>query len=278
MDQLAYNSNWRMVAAALYRRPVDSKIFGSVELDVTELEAYVQRKRKEGLKITFTHLFTLAVARALREEVPELNCYIRRGKTIHREQVDATVSVLMEKGSEMSSIAVPNADQMTLQELVLFFQTSVQAARQGEENATMRKKKLIAAIPWPFRAWILNLIRKLTNEWGISLPGLGLSANSFGSFILSNIGSIGLEMGYPALFPSANFAFVLIMGGLSTKPAVVNDTIVPRRMLQLGAALDHRVVDAIHGGRLFNYLKKALQHPEVFEQKPQWLTQKNTHA
>ncbi|MBK8557735.1 MAG: hypothetical protein IPL65_19200 [Lewinellaceae bacterium] len=53
----------------------------------------------------------------------------------------------------------------------------------------------------------------------------------------------------------------------------MNDTIVPRRMSQLGAALDHRVVDAIHGGRLFNDLK-ALQHPEVSEQKPQWLSAK----
>ncbi|MBK8557734.1 MAG: hypothetical protein IPL65_19195 [Lewinellaceae bacterium] len=98
----------------------------------------MQRKRTRGLKIAFLTSVYLAVARALRERC-QVNCYIRRGKTIHREQVDATVSVLMEKGSEMSSIAVPNADQMTLQELVLFFQTSVQAARRGE-NATMRKK------------------------------------------------------------------------------------------------------------------------------------------
>ncbi len=33
-----------------------------VEIDVTDLEEYVSQKRKEGIKITLTHIFTLAVA------------------------------------------------------------------------------------------------------------------------------------------------------------------------------------------------------------------------
>ncbi len=58
------NTSWRKVAASIYKKPTDSKIFGSVELDVTDLEQYITQKRKEGLKITLTHIFTLAVARA----------------------------------------------------------------------------------------------------------------------------------------------------------------------------------------------------------------------
>ncbi len=41
------------------------------------------------------------------------------------------------------------------------------------------------------------------------------------------------------------------MGGVNKKPYVVNDIIVPRRIISLGAALNHRVVDAMHGGKLF---------------------------
>jgi len=61
------NNDWRRVAAAMYKKPSDAKIFGSADLDVTELEEFVSRKRKEGLKITLTHIFTLIVARGLRE-------------------------------------------------------------------------------------------------------------------------------------------------------------------------------------------------------------------
>jgi pyruvate/2-oxoglutarate dehydrogenase complex dihydrolipoamide acyltransferase (E2) component len=38
--------------------------------------------------------------------------------------------------------------------------------------------------------------------------------------------------------------------------------------MSLGAALDHRVVDAIHGGKLFKYIKLAIRKPEVLEEKP----------
>ena len=77
----------------IYRKPVDSKIYGAVEIDVTELEKYISEKRREGIKTTLTHLMTLIMGRALKYEVPELNTYIRRGKVVPREQIDAMVSV-----------------------------------------------------------------------------------------------------------------------------------------------------------------------------------------
>lgn len=59
------NSSWRKVASSIYRRPTDSKLFGSVELDITELQAFIAEKRKTGVKVTLTHIFVLAAARAL---------------------------------------------------------------------------------------------------------------------------------------------------------------------------------------------------------------------
>jgi pyruvate/2-oxoglutarate dehydrogenase complex dihydrolipoamide acyltransferase (E2) component len=74
-------------------------------------------------------------------------------------------------------------------------------------------------------------------------------------------------MGYPALLPSSNVSFVLVLGGVNRKPAVVGDQILPRTFISLGAALDHRVVDASHGGLLFRYLKKIVKNPELLDEK-----------
>ena len=76
-------------------------------------------------------------------------------------------------------------------------------------------------------------------------------------------------MGYPALFPISNVPLVLILGGVSKKPYVVNDQIVARRIISLGAALDHRVVDAMHGGKLFRYIKHIVNNPSILESKPE---------
>ncbi|MCB8994073.1 MAG: 2-oxo acid dehydrogenase subunit E2 [Bacteroidales bacterium] len=267
MKKTSLNTEWRKVAATIYSKPVDSKIYGSVEIDVTDLEAWVSRKRKEGLKITLTHIFVLILARALKYEVPELNTYIRRGNVVEREHVDAMVSVLNEQ-KEMSSVKVRSAENLTLTELADRINEEIKDSRAGRENKTMRLKGFLANIPWPFRVWIFKFIRMFTINWGISIPGLGLSAESFGSFVISNIGSIGLDMGYPALFPTSNVAIVFVMGGVSKKPVVIDDQVVIRRIMSFGATLDHRVVDANHGGKLFRFIKQIVNNPGLLDEKP----------
>ncbi len=260
------NSAWRKVASSIYRRPVDSKIFGSVEIDITNLELFIAEKRKNGIKATLTHVFILAAARALKQEVPELNTYIRRGNVVHRDHIDVMVSILL-RDSKMGSVMIKDADTLTLEELVKVMKDEVVQSRKGDENKTMQMKDKLASIPWPLRGWVYRFIKTVTMDWGFSFPSLGLSANSFGSFVVSNIGSLGLDMGYPALFPSSNVSFVLILGGVNRKPAVVDEQIVPRTILSLGAALDHRVVDASHGGLIFRYLKYIVKNPHLLEEK-----------
>lgn len=260
------NTGWRRVASSIYRRPTDSKLFGSVEIDITELEEYISEKRKTGVKVTLTHIFTLAAARALREEVPEFNSYIKRGNVHLRDHIDVMVSVLI-RDAKMGSVMIKDADRLSLEEVIKVMSDEVKKARSGSENKTMRMKDKLALIPWPLRGLVFRMLKIITMDWGLSFQSLGLSANSFGSFVVSNIGSVGLDMGFPALFPSSNVSFVLVLGGVNRKPAVVDDQIVPRTFISLGAALDHRVVDASHGGLLFRYLKKVVKNPQVLESK-----------
>lgn len=264
-NQHSMDTTWRRVAAVLYKKPTDSKIFGSVELDVTDLEKYISQKRSEGLKITYTHVFLLAVARAIRDEVPEFNTYIKRGNVVVRPSIDASLSVLIKGDSEMGSVKVVKADQFTLQELANYLDAEIAKSRTGQVNNAERMKDVLAAMPWPIRGWVLAIIKQLTVNWGMSISSIGLSANSFGTYVISNIGSIGLDMGYPALLPSANVSVVFTMGSVNTKPAVFEGQIVPRRLMNLGAALDHRIVDAIHGGRMFKYLKMIVKNPHLLE-------------
>ena len=268
MGKKNFNSEWRRVAIAIYSKPADSKILGSVDIDVTDLETFINRKRKEGVKITLTHCVTLALARGVKTEVPELNCYVKRGKIVERDSVDAMISVLL-KGEEMGSVKVPDADRMTLSELSDFLSLKIKEARSGDESKEMKKKGVIAAIPWPFRRWLFKLIKLVTINWGFSVAGI--SANNYGSFVVANIGTLGLDTGYPALFPTSNVAMVVTMGGVFKRPAVVGDKILPRRILTISVALDHRVVDASHGGKMFRYVKNILRDPEVLDQKPEYV-------
>jgi pyruvate dehydrogenase E2 component (dihydrolipoamide acetyltransferase) len=169
----------------------------------------------------------------------------------------------------MSSVRLNNADRLTLPEAAAIIREEIRKTRSGDESRTMRSGGGISAIPWPLRGWVFRLIRLITINLGIPLPGLGLPRNSFGSFLISNIGTLGLETGYPALFPVSDVAFVIIMGGVLKKPVVVDDKVVIRKMISLSIALDHRVVDAWHGGKLFRYIKYMVDHPALLETVPE---------
>ncbi len=167
------NSGWRKVASSIYRRPTDSKIFGSVELDVTDLEAYIAEKRKSGVKATLTHVFILAAARALKHEVPELNTYIKRGNVVLRDHIDVMVSVLLRE-SQMGSVLIRDADTLTLEELIEVMNKEVKNARQGSENKTMQIKDKLARIPWPFRGWVFRILKTITADWGLFISIAGI--------------------------------------------------------------------------------------------------------
>jgi pyruvate/2-oxoglutarate dehydrogenase complex dihydrolipoamide acyltransferase (E2) component len=266
-ETINYNTNWRKVASTIYKKPTDSKIFGIVELDVTELEKYVAQKRKEGIKTTLTYLITLIIGRGIRQEVPALNTYVKRGKILQRKQVDATVSVLL-PGGQMGSVKVENADQLTTAEISEEIGKNIANSRKGNENDTMQTKSLLAKLPWPFRNWLFRIYQTITIHWGISLPVIGLDSNSFGSFMVSNIGTVGLDTGFASLLPSSNISFVFVLGTVNKKPVVVNDEIVIRKVMLMSSTLDHRVVDGSHGGSLFRFIKQIAKNPEMLDKKP----------
>jgi pyruvate dehydrogenase E2 component (dihydrolipoamide acetyltransferase) len=129
----------------------------------------------------------------------------------------------------------------------------------------MQSKNILARLPWPFRNWFFNIYKILTINWGLYTPVLGVSANSFGSFMVTNIGSLGLDYGFPALLPTSNISFVLAMGGIQKKPVVIEDEIVIRRMMSVTIVFDHRLADASQGAQLMRCIKYAIKHPEEFE-------------
>ncbi|MCC6722536.1 MAG: 2-oxo acid dehydrogenase subunit E2 [Bacteroidia bacterium] len=263
VENINLNTPWRVTAATIYKKSVDSKLFGSVEIDITDLEKFIDQKRKTGLKVTLTHIIFLATAKAVKE-IPQLNTYVKRGKICPQNSIDGTISVLLKNG-EMGSVRIENANELNLSEVVEISRKKIKSARKGIENKTMKLKSAFSFVPWPLNKWIAEILRNLVTNWGLSIPKLGISSNTFGSFFLTNIGSVGLNVGYPALMPYANVSFVLVMGGCSIKPWVVNGEIVPRKILNMSAALDHRVVDASHAGKLFSYLKHAINNPHILE-------------
>ena len=265
MDQ--FNTPWRVTSAAIYTTPTDSRVYGTLDIDVTDAKKFMQQKREAGEKITMVHLAVAVLARVVAFDVPEMNCFIRRGGIVGREHLDVMVPVAMD-GEGVTSVIIKDAHTRTVSSIAGEISAKARKARAGEEMKAAENKYLLNRIPWPFRRPVFRLLKWITVDMGFEIKALGLSANSFGSFIVSDIGSHGLKTGMTALMPAAKVPAVIVLGKIEEKPVVKNGEIVIRTLLPLTGTFDHRIVDGAQIGKLARGIKRNFRKPEWLDEVP----------
>jgi len=265
MDQ--FNTPWRVTSAAIYTTPTDSRVYGTLDIDVTDAKQFMKEKRESGAKITMVHLATAVLARAVAFDVPEMNCFIRRGGVVGRKRLDVMVPVAM-GGEGVTSVIVRDAHARTVTSIAEEISGKAQRARGGEETKAAQNKYLLNRIPWPLRRPAFRFLKWITVDMGVEIKALGLSANSFGSFVVSDIGSHGLATGMTSLMPAAKVPAVIVLGKVEEKPVVRNGEIVIRTILPLTGTFDHRIVDGAQIGKLARGIKRNFRKPEWLDEIP----------
>ena len=264
-----FNTPWRITAAAIYTTPTDSRVYGTLDIDVTDAKRFLDEKRGSGVKLTMTHLATVVLARAVAFDVPEMNCFIRRGRMVGRKRLDVMLPVAIGDGEGVASIIVKDAHARTVTSIAEEIRARAEDNRAGKESKTARNKYLLNRIPWPLRRPAFRLLKWITLEMGIKVKSLGLSTDSFGSFIVSDIGSFGLNTGMTSLMPAAKIPAVIVLGKIEEKPVVRNGQIVIRTILPLTGTFDHRIVDGLQIGKLARGIKRNFRKPEWLDEVPQ---------
>ncbi len=266
MDQ--FNTPWRVTSAAIYTTPTDSRVYGTLDIDVTDARRFLEDKRAQGTKLTMTHLATAVLARAIAFDVPEMNCFIRRGSVVGRERLDVMVPVSVGGDSGVTAAIIKDAHARTVSSIAEEIREKASASRAGAEIKAAKNKYLLNRIPWPLRRPVFRLLKWITVDMGIEIRALGLSANSFGSFVVSDIGSFGLNTGMTALMPAAKVPAVIVLGKIEEKPVVRRGEIVIRTVLPLTGTFDHRIVDGMQIGKLARGIKRNFRKPEWLDEVP----------
>jgi pyruvate dehydrogenase E2 component (dihydrolipoamide acetyltransferase) len=262
-----FNTPWRVTSAAIYTTPTDSRVYGTLDIDVTDAKRYMQERREAGVKITMVHLAVAVLARVVAFDVPEMNCFIRRGGVVGRERLDVMVPVAMD-GEGVTSVIIKDAHARTVTSIAEEISAKARQARGGVETKAAQNKYLLNRIPWPLRRPVFRLLKWITIDMGFEIGALGLSANSFGSFIVSDIGSHGLKTGMTALMPAAKVPAVIVLGKIEDKPVVRNGEIVIRTLLPLTGTFDHRIVDGAQIGKLARGIKRNFRKPAWLDEVP----------
>ena len=266
MDQ--FNTPWRVTSAAIYTTPTDSRVYGTLDIDVTDAKRYLDEQRRAGNKITMVHLATAVLARAIAFDVPEMNCFIRRGAVVGRENMDVMVPVSVGGDSGVTATIIRDAHARPVSDIAAEIRKKAAESRDGGEIKAAQNKYLLNRFPWPLRRPVFRLLKWITVDMGVEIQSLGLSAHSFGSFVVSDIGSFGLNTGMTALMPAAKVPCVIVLGKIEEKPVVKNGEVVIRTVLPLTGTFDHRIVDGMQIGKLARGIKRNFRKPEWLDETP----------
>ena len=262
-----YTSPWRKLSIAIYAAPAEGKVYGTYDVDVTEMMAYIKKRRKEGIKITVTHFVAAAAGKALYYDAPEVNCYVRRGKIVYRKTADVFMSILKKGGNGQTGMVIQEVENKTVTEISEYVRARLKDKREGKEKGLYALTKVLARVPWPFRKLVLNLITWWIFDMEFPVPGMKKQVSPFGSIMLTNIGTFGLKTGMVALFPIGKLPGVITMGKIEEKPVVVDGEIKIRSILPLTGTFDHRTVDGAQIGKLARAMQRILKHPEKLDKK-----------
>lgn len=227
-------------------------IYALLEVDVTTARQFIsEHKARTGEGLSFTGWLAYCLARAVDED-KSVQAYLKgHKKMVMFDNVDVGLPVEREIGGKRTPIGyvIRNANHKTFLEIHQEIR-AVQAQPASPSRGMPRWLQFGLLLPAPLCTLFVGLLRAAI-RWDptITVAQAGtVGVTSVGMFGKGRSSGWGLTPPMHSLF--------LIVGGISRKPAVVDDRIEPREILNLTIGFNHDVVD---GGPAARFVQRLLE-------------------
>jgi pyruvate dehydrogenase E2 component (dihydrolipoamide acetyltransferase) len=258
-------SSFRKIAMGTWQDAYDPSVYGTIEIRMGEALRYIEAYRaKTGKRLTVTHLVAKGVATALKR-CPDANAVLRFNRIYLRPHVDIFLQVMMNDEGEdkidLSGAKLESVEEKSVGELVDELEAKVALIRARKDPALEKTRKSMIKFPGLLMNMFLKLLGFLMYTLNLDLRWAGLPRDPFGSVMITNIGSIGLDMAFVPLVPYSRVPILIALGAVHDAPIVDNGAIVAAKLMKLNATFDHRFIDGYHASVLSKTLRQMLEHP-----------------
>lgn len=264
-------SRFRRLAIGSWGSQSDPTIYGVLEVNAEKALAYIaEEKARTGTRITITHFVGKVFAKVL-ERNPDMNTELRLGQFFPRKTIDVSFQVAIEKNMDLSAGIVRRANELSLSEIAKDLNMDAHEIRGKNDPAFRGIKNLSAAIPGIFQRCAVGILQFFMSTLNIWSPLFGAPRDAFGSVMITNVGSLGLDFCLPALFPPAGVPMIIAVGALYDAPVFEQneDGTVKVRLekhLKLCGAFDHRYLDGLHGSKIAMDIREFFREPQKLDQ------------
>jgi pyruvate dehydrogenase E2 component (dihydrolipoamide acetyltransferase) len=257
-------SAFRKIALGTWHTAYDPSVYGSLTLRMEQAERYLDEfRRATGKRLTFSHMMAKAAGAAL-EAMPDANAILRLGSIYLRERIGVFFQVALEDADtgeiDLSGTTIFEPEQKSLLAIVDEFQERTARVRGGKDRKEAARN-LFRRAPSFAIGPLLDAVSFFGYTLNLDLEKLGVPNDAFGSVMITNIGSLGLEEAYPPLVPYSRVPIVMAMGAVRDAPVVEDGRVVPGRVMKVCATFDHRVLDGVHAAVMVRTLRQWMEDP-----------------
>ncbi|MEM6279776.1 MAG: 2-oxo acid dehydrogenase subunit E2 [Verrucomicrobiota bacterium] len=257
-------TSYRKIAIASWRHPRDPTTYSWMDFPVDKVEEFLAA-RSDDTAATMTHFVALALADCFRKQ-PEFDRLISFGRIYPRKSTDAFITTLLrdKKGKDLTGFVLRDINKMSLEEVAAQSARETEKLRKGEDKEMESVKKKVGFLP----AAVLRIVFAIqefvayTLNWDPRI--LGMPKDRFGSFMISNIGALGLERGLIPLSPYSRCPVIIGLGKPREAPVVRDGEVVVTKVMTVSMTFDHRIADGIQGAFVLRRLEKIFARPEGF--------------
>jgi pyruvate/2-oxoglutarate dehydrogenase complex dihydrolipoamide acyltransferase (E2) component len=256
---------FRKIAIGTWATTYDPQVYGTMTIRMEPALQFIDEFRKRtGKRLTVTHLVAKAVALAF-QRMPDANALLRFGRIYERRVIAVFLQVAMTDPvtgkPDLSGTTLYDVERMPLEEIVDATEKSVKLVRADQDKALAKSRKLFSAVPGAALHYLLRFLSFLLYTLNLDLKWLGVPRDGFGSVMVTNIGSLGLDVAYAPLVPWSRVPMVITVGKVNDEPVVDHGAVVPGKVMRLSATFDHRFIDGAHAAVLAKCIDEVFEDP-----------------
>lgn len=258
-------SSFRKIAIGTWRTAYDPSVYGTMELRMDEALRYIAAFRdKTGKKLTVSHLMAKAAAMVLKE-CPDANAILRWNRVYLRKTIGIFFQVVMtDEGVDkvdLSGATVYDVEKKSLVEIYDEFNAKVEAVRARKDPALEKTRNTFLGIPYFALNFVLRAISFLSYTLNLDLRRFGIPKDPFGSLMITNIGSLGLDTAYVPLVPYSRVPILIALGAVREAPVADKGVVSTAKLMRVNATFDHRFIDGFHASVMSRVLRQWIEHP-----------------
>ena len=247
----------------------DSDVYINQKFDVTELVNYVNRKKEEGLNITFFHTFVTAMGKVLYNR-PRLNRFVtNRHVYEHNEVIISFVAkISFDDRSEEMMLMVPIDKEDNLESISKKIKNMVDDIRKKKsvnKEGANSAIDILGKLPNIIRVPLVGLFKWMDQR--DLLPKDLIKDNLYySSLIVSNLGAIKCGAIYHNLTNFGTASGLATMGEIKDELVVKDGKKEIRKLVEFGVNLDERIADGYYMAKALQLLQYFFDNPSILEE------------